>query len=56
MENDYIDDLKRPGAVVGPKTVPRVSQKLLEMGLLKEDDITKIHRDNVEEAYGISLD
>lgn len=55
MESDYIDDLKRPGAVVGPKSVPRVSQKLLETGFLKEEDLAKIHKDNVEEAYGISL-
>ncbi|MBU2560451.1 TatD family hydrolase, partial [archaeon] len=56
MESDYIDDLKRPGAVVGPKSVPRVSQKLLDAGILKEDDLIKIHKDNVEEVYGISLD
>jgi TatD-related deoxyribonuclease len=55
MESDYIDDLKRPGAVVGPKSVPRVSQKLLEEGILTEDDLVKIHRENVEAAYGISL-
>jgi TatD-related deoxyribonuclease len=56
MESDYIDDLRRPGAVVGPKSVPRTSLKLLSEGILTEDDLTRIHRDNVEEAYGISLD
>jgi TatD-related deoxyribonuclease len=56
MESDYIDDLKRPGAVVGPKSVPRTSLKLLSEGILTEDDLARIHRDNVEEAYGISLD
>ena len=56
MESDYIDDLSRPGAVVGPKSVPRVSLKLLSEGILTEDDLARIHRDNVEEAYGISLD
>lgn len=55
MESDYIDDIGRPGAVVGPKSVPRVSQKLQSEGFLTEDDLIKIHRDNVEEAYGISL-
>ncbi len=55
MESDYIDDLKRPGAVTGPKSVPRVSLKLLSEGFLIEDDLIKIHRDNVEEAYGICL-
>jgi len=55
MESDYIDDLKRPGAVTGPKSVPRVSLKLISAGFLIEEDLIKIHRDNVEEAYGISL-
>jgi TatD-related deoxyribonuclease len=56
MESDYIDDSRRPGAVVGPKSVPRVSQKLLDAQILKEDDLIKIHKENVEEVYGISLD
>ncbi|MFQ5887762.1 MAG: TatD family hydrolase, partial [Candidatus Hydrothermarchaeales archaeon] len=56
MESDYIDDLKRPGAVVGPKSVPRVSQKLFEEGILTEEDLWKIHKDNVEEVYGLRLD
>jgi TatD-related deoxyribonuclease len=56
MESDYIDDLKRPGAVVGPRSVPRISIKLLEEGRVEEEDLWRIHQDNVEEAYGISLD
>jgi TatD-related deoxyribonuclease len=56
MESDYIDDLKRPGAVVGPKSVPRVSQKLFEEEILTEEDLLKIHRDNVETVYSVSLD
>jgi TatD-related deoxyribonuclease len=55
MESDYIDELERPGAVMGPKSVPRVSLKLMSEGFLTEEDLIKIHRDNVEEAYGISL-
>lgn len=55
LESDYIDELKRPGAVVGPKSVPRVSLKLLSEGFLTEDDLIRIHRDNIEEAYGFSL-
>ena len=30
METDYLDDPKRPGAVLGPKTVPKRTQQLLE--------------------------
>ncbi len=55
MESDYIDDLRRPGAVVSPKSVPRLSLQLLNEGILTEEDLWKIHKDNVEEAYGIEL-
>jgi len=55
MESDYIDDLRRPGAVVGPKSVPRVSRVLLEKGLVSEEDLEKIHIDNVEKVYGVNL-
>ncbi|MEE8167776.1 MAG: TatD family hydrolase [Candidatus Hydrothermarchaeales archaeon] len=56
MESDYIDDLSRPGAVVGPKSVPKVSRRLFEEGVLSEEDIWRIHLDNVQDAYGINLD
>jgi TatD-related deoxyribonuclease len=55
LESDYIDDLSRPGAVLGPKTVPRVTKKLVEEGLLSLDDATRIHKDNVEKVYGVEL-
>lgn len=56
MESDYIDDLRRPGAVVGPRSVPRVCLKLLNAGLLDEEDLWRIHQDNIEEAYGLSFE
>jgi TatD-related deoxyribonuclease len=56
MESDYIDDLKRPGAVLGPKSVPRITLKLLKEGLMKDEDATKIHRENVERTYGVSME
>jgi TatD-related deoxyribonuclease len=55
LESDYIDDMSRPGAVLGPKTVPRVTKKLVEGGLLSGDDAEKIHKDNVEKVYGVEL-
>jgi TatD-related deoxyribonuclease len=55
LESDYIDDNKRPGAVLGPKTVPRLTLKLLEKGLLSIESAEKIHRDKVEKVYGIEL-
>jgi TatD-related deoxyribonuclease len=56
LESDYIDDTRRPGAVLGPKTVPRVTKKLVEEGLLSLDDATRIHKDNVESVYGVELE
>ncbi|WP_456416348.1 TatD family hydrolase [Methanocaldococcus sp.] len=55
METDYIDDLKRPGVVLGIKTVPRVTRKLLEKGVLDEDKVYKIHKENIEKIYNLDL-
>ncbi|MBN2066248.1 MAG: TatD family hydrolase [Candidatus Thermoplasmatota archaeon] len=56
METDYIDDPKRPGAVLAPKTVPKRTKTLFEQGLLTEEMIHRIHQENPEKTYGISLD
>ena len=56
MESDYIDDRRRPGAVVGPKSIARVCMGLLDAGIFDEDDLLKVHKDNVEEVYDIELD
>lgn len=55
MESDYIDDLKREGAVVPPVSVPKISKELYALGTLDDDDLWRIHVDNVEEVYGVSL-
>ena len=36
LETDYMDDPKRPGAVLGPKTVPKRTRQLLAAGLDEE--------------------
>ena len=56
METDYIDDPHRPGAVLGPKTVPRMTMELMEKEMVTEEYILKIHKDNPEKTYAISLD
>jgi TatD-related deoxyribonuclease len=56
METDYIDDPKRPGVVLGPKTVPKRTGELLEQGILTEDQVHKIHKENPEKTYGVKLD
>ena len=44
METDYLDDPNRPGAVLGPKTVPKRTQQLV-------DDLLKLRgRDEVEDV------
>lgn len=55
METDYIDDPRRPGAVLGPKTVPKRTKELLDQGILTEDEIAIIHEENPQRTYGLSL-
>ncbi|WP_135612894.1 TatD family hydrolase [Methanococcoides sp. AM1] len=54
METDYIDDPDRPGAVLGPKTIPRRTLKLVEEH--GEEPFWKIHKENVEEVYEVEIE
>ncbi|AGB38614.1 TatD family hydrolase [Natronococcus occultus] len=54
METDYIDDPDRPGAVMGPKTVPRRVAWLLENG--HEDAVRNAHVETPEYVYGIDTE
>lgn len=56
METDYLDDKTRPGAVLGPKTVPRRTKELIRQGLLDEKDAYKIHVTNIESVYSVDID
>jgi TatD-related deoxyribonuclease len=56
METDYIDDLRRPGAVLGPKTVPKLTKQLISQGVLPEKIASCIHKDLPEKTYGIILE
>ncbi|MEF8894116.1 TatD family hydrolase [Halodesulfurarchaeum sp.] len=51
METDFIDDPDRPGAVMGPKTVPRRVNWLLEIG--HEIAVEAAHVDTPQTIYGI---
>ena len=51
LETDYMDDLRRPGAVLGPKTVPKRTRQLLEAGL-DEEILYRCHKDLPELIYG----
>jgi len=56
METDYLDDMRRPGAVLGPATVPKRTKAFLASGAFSEDDVHKIHKDNPELIYGDYFD
>lgn len=51
METDFLDDSDRPGAVLGPKTVPKRVNWLLEHGY--EDAVYNAHVDTPARVYGI---
>ncbi|GAB3018086.1 TatD family hydrolase [Natronobiforma cellulositropha] len=51
METDFIDDPDRPGAVLGPKTVPRRVAWLLEEG--HEAAVETAHVETPKRVYGI---
>jgi TatD-related deoxyribonuclease len=55
METDYLDDLSRPGAVLGPKTVPKRTLNFIKKGIFTEEDAFKIHKDNIESIYEVEL-
>ena len=55
METDYIDDPRRPGAVLGPATVPRKTAKLRATGAMTEDDVETIHHVLPSKTYGVDL-
>lgn len=56
METDYMDDPDRPGAVLGPKLVPRRTQQLYEKEIMTEAAWEHIHIDLPKRVYGIETD
>jgi len=52
LETDYMDDPRRPGAVLGPATVPRRTRQLIEKGLLTEEGARWIHEGLPRKIYG----
>jgi TatD-related deoxyribonuclease len=55
MESDYMDENSSPGAVIGPKSVPRFTRRLLEAGLITSDDVYRIHTDTPSKIYGVEI-
>jgi TatD-related deoxyribonuclease len=54
METDFIDDPDRPGAVLGPKTVPKRVEWLVEEGY--EDAMSRAHVETPARVYGIDTE
>ena len=54
METDFIDDPDRPGAVLGPKTVPRRVRWLAEQGY--NEAIETAHVETPKSVYGIDTE
>jgi TatD-related deoxyribonuclease len=55
MESDYMDENSRPGAVIGPKSVPRITRHLLDSGMITMEDCYRIHVETVEKVYGVAV-
>ena len=55
MESDYMDENSRPGAVIGPKSVPRYTNQLVTSGQMTVDDCFFVHAETVERVYGVTV-
>ena len=55
MESDYMDENSRPGAVIGPKSVPRFTNHLVAAGQMTVDDCFFVHAETVEKVYGVTV-
>jgi TatD-related deoxyribonuclease len=56
METDFLDDPRRPGAVLAIATVPRRTKQMLDEGLMSEEQAYEIHADNPRTTYGSSFE
>jgi TatD-related deoxyribonuclease len=55
MESDYMDENSQPGAVIGPKSVPRYTNQLVAAGKFTVDDCYRIHGETIERVYGVTI-
>jgi TatD-related deoxyribonuclease len=56
MESDFMDENSRPGAVIGPKSVPRYTNQLIASGAMTSDDCYYVHKETVERVYGVTVE
>jgi TatD-related deoxyribonuclease len=55
MESDFMDENSRPGAVIGPKSVPRFTNQLVASGRMTPEDCFFVHGETVERVYGVTV-
>ena len=55
LESDFMDENSRPGAVIGPKSVPRYTNLLLKNGMITHEDCFRIHAETIEKVYGVAI-
>ncbi len=55
MESDYMDENSRPGAVIGPKSVPRFTLRYIREGLITEEEAWRIHAGTPSRTYGVDI-
>ncbi|MEM1509671.1 MAG: TatD family hydrolase [Thermofilaceae archaeon] len=56
IESDFLDDPKRPGAVVAPWSIGRLFSKLIAKGLISEDAANVMLVENLLKLYGIEIE
>ena len=56
LETDYLDDTRRPGAVLALRTIPKRMKKFMEEEIMSEKEAFIINKKNPERIYGIELD
>ncbi|MDR2944725.1 MAG: TatD family hydrolase [Methanosarcinales archaeon] len=54
METDYVDDPKKPGFVLGPKTVPKKTKKMIE--IYGEEPFWRIHQEIPSRIYDVEIE
>ena len=55
LESDYLDDPRRPGAVVSPRVIPRKVNNLIERGLMSLEQAWHVNVHLPEKIYGVKF-
>ena len=56
LESDYIDDMSRPGAANGPRSVPRHVNRMLNANIISTEDIWRINSKIPERVYRVPFE